>query len=88
MANDKPSNTPNGANHDVSGASQGWTALGYLIGGMTVWGVIGWLVDRWLHLRGIATAIGIVLGVAGGVVLVVRKLAVPSGREDNGERHR
>ena len=35
---------------------------------------VGWLVDRWLHTGGIATAIGAVLGAAGGVYLIVRRL--------------
>jgi ATP synthase protein I len=55
------------------GADTGWTALGYLIAGMVVWGFLGWLVDRWLHLGGIATAVGVVLGTVGGVYLVVKR---------------
>ena len=54
----------------------GWAAVSYLIGGMAVWGLVGGLVDRWLNTGGIATAIGCVLGMAGGVFLVVRKLGV------------
>jgi ATP synthase protein I len=57
-----------------TGAGQGWTAIAYLIGGMAVWGVIGWLVDRWLDTGGIATAVGVVVGMAGGVYLVARRL--------------
>jgi F0F1-type ATP synthase assembly protein I len=57
-----------------SGASKGWAAISYLIGGMAVWGFVGWLVDRWTHMDGIATAIGIVLGAAGGVFLVARRM--------------
>ena len=34
-----------------------------------MWGFIGWLVDRWLETGGIATGIGVVLGVAGGIYL-------------------
>jgi F0F1-type ATP synthase assembly protein I len=41
---------------------------------MAVWGFFGWLVDRWLDLGGIATAIGVVLGTAGGIYLVVKRL--------------
>jgi len=52
------------------------SAVSYLIGGMAVWGFAGWLVDRWLHTGGIATAIGCVLGMAGGIYLVVRKLSI------------
>lgn len=93
MADDQPPKVPSGADQYASGSNQAWTALGYLIGGMVVWGLAGWLVDRWLHLSGIATAVGIVLGVAGGVVLIVRRFAVPDGevpdgREDNGGRRR
>jgi ATP synthase protein I len=58
----------------ASGANAGWTAVGYLIAGIAFWGFIGWLVDRWLHIDGIFTAIGCVLGAAGGIYLVVRKL--------------
>jgi F0F1-type ATP synthase assembly protein I len=57
-----------------SGAGRGWTAISYLIGGMAVWGFIGWLVDRWLDAGGIPTGIGIVLGAAGGVYLVARRM--------------
>jgi hypothetical protein len=49
-------------------------AVSYLIGGMAVWGLVGWLVDRWLNMGGIATAIGVVLGMAGGVYLVARRM--------------
>jgi F0F1-type ATP synthase assembly protein I len=45
---------------------------------MAVWGFIGWLVDRWLHTGGIATGIGVVLGMAGGIYLVVRRLGTPT----------
>ena len=34
-------------------------AVSYLIGGMLVWGGIGWLVDHWLGTKGIAMGIGI-----------------------------
>lgn len=88
MADDIPPPDSGGVERYASGSNQAWTALGYLIGGMLVWGLIGWLVDRWLHLRGIATGIGIILGAAGGIVLIVRTLAVPDRREDDGEdRH-
>ncbi len=52
----------------------GMTALSYLIAGMLVWGLLGWLVDRWLGAGGIATGIGVVLGAAGGVYLIVRRM--------------
>jgi F0F1-type ATP synthase assembly protein I len=51
-------------------------AVGYLISGITVWGFIGWLVDRWLGSDGVATAIGALVGAAAGVFLIVRRLGV------------
>jgi ATP synthase protein I len=56
------------------GANQGWTAVSYLIAGILVWGFVGWLIDRWLHTGGVATAIGAVIGAGGGVYLIARRL--------------
>jgi ATP synthase protein I len=57
----------------AQGANMGWAALGYLLAGMVFWGFVGWLIDHWFHIRGIATAIGVVLGAALGVYLVVKR---------------
>lgn len=77
MAGDLPPQ-PAGTPGPPPDAGQGWTALAYLIAGMTIWGFIGWLVDQWLDLGGIATGIGVVLGMAGGIYLVVRRLGTPN----------
>jgi F0F1-type ATP synthase assembly protein I len=74
-----------GGESAARGSNQGWTAVSYLIGGMVVWGGIGWAVDKWLlHTKGIAFAIGCVLGVAGGIYLTVRRLG--DGWKGNGDR--
>ncbi len=59
---------------EADGANTGWAAVSYLIAGMVIWGFIGWLIDRWLHTGGVATAIGCVVGVALGVYLTVKRL--------------
>jgi F0F1-type ATP synthase assembly protein I len=61
---------------EAAGANMGWTAVGYLLAGMAVWGSIGWLVDQWLVWNGIATAIGIIVGMAGAIYLIVRRLGI------------
>jgi ATP synthase protein I len=76
MAGDQPPQPAGSSGRPDAG--QGWTALAYLIGGMAVWGFIGWLVDQWLDTGGVATGIGIVLGMAGGIYLVVRRLGTPT----------
>jgi len=74
MAGDQSSQRPSGPGDPPPGAGQGWTALAYLIAGMAVWGFAGWLVDQWLDTRGVFFGIGVVVGAAGGVYLVVRRL--------------
>ena len=51
----------------------GWAVISYLLAGMAVWGFVGWLVDQWLHLRGVGVGIGVVLGTAAAIYLVVRR---------------
>ncbi|MEV6843253.1 AtpZ/AtpI family protein [Actinoplanes sp. NPDC051411] len=51
----------------------GMAAVSYLIGGMVIWGGIGWLVDHHFHTHGIAFGIGTVVGAAAGVYLVARR---------------
>ena len=75
MAGQQPPSEPH--EDDASSApnaGQGYVAISYLIGGMVVWGGIGWLVDRWLGTEGIALAIGAVVGGAAGVYLIARRL--------------
>jgi F0F1-type ATP synthase assembly protein I len=59
---------------DEEGAGAGWTFLSYLISGMLVWGLIGWAVDAWLDLDGIGIAVGVVIGMALGIYLILRKV--------------
>jgi len=88
MADDQPPKVPRGVNDYAEGAGQAWTALGYLMAGMLVWGFVGWLIGRWLHLGGVAIGIGIVVGMVGGIVLIVRRFAMPNKGEGDGEhRH-
>ncbi|HEY2950702.1 MAG TPA: hypothetical protein VGJ53_20275 [Micromonosporaceae bacterium] len=74
MAGDQTPQRPGRPDDTPTGAGQGWAAIAYLLGGMAVWGFIGWLIDRWLDTGGIATGIGVVVGATGGVYLVARRL--------------
>jgi ATP synthase protein I len=71
----QPPQRPRDDERAGSGANRGMVAISYLIGGMLAWGLVGWLIDsQWLHTGGVITAIGIVIGMAGGVYLVVRRM--------------
>lgn len=58
----------------AAGAEQGWTAITYLITGIVIWGGVGWLIDSWLDLGGLAIGIGSIVGAACGVYLIARRL--------------
>ncbi|HEX5542271.1 MAG TPA: hypothetical protein VFX60_12035 [Micromonospora sp.] len=49
--------------------------VGYLIAGIGAWGLIGWLVERWLGLpKGIGIATGMMIGAAGAIYLIMKRL--------------
>lgn len=57
---------------DRSDVNQGLTVLSYLIAGVLVWGLLGWLADYLLGTR-FLLPIGILLGAAGAVYLVIKR---------------
>lgn len=75
MADDQPP-TRLGPGDSTAGAGQGWTAVSYLVTGILVWGFVGWLVDQRFETGGLAVAVGAVVGAAGGVYLIARRLGV------------
>jgi ATP synthase protein I len=48
----------------------GWAIVSYLIGGMVLYGGIGWLVGRWTHIAAFFP-IGLLLGIGLSLALVV-----------------
>jgi ATP synthase protein I len=60
----------------ADGANLGWTAVGYLMGGIAFWGFVGWAIDKWLvHTGGVVTAIGVVLGAFAAIYLIYKRMA-------------
>ena len=53
------------------GYGTAWSIIGTLIGGLAVWGGIGYLVDRLAGFHAVFLSIGLVIGAIGGVYLVV-----------------
>ena len=52
-------------------AGAGWTVFSYLIGGMAVYGGIGWLIGRWAGHTSAFLAGGMIIGLALAVALVI-----------------
>jgi fatty acid desaturase len=51
-------------------ASEGWTILSYLIGGMVLYGFLGWLASRWTGWP-VLFPIGMLFGLASAIALVI-----------------
>lgn len=54
------------------GMNEALQVLSYLISGIAVYGFAGWLTDRYLDTN-FLLPIGIVLGAAGGIYLIIRR---------------
>jgi F0F1-type ATP synthase assembly protein I len=60
--------SPPPASSDDSPKGDPWHAFGYIVSGVGVYGVLGWLVDRWLGTTYVV-AIGILIGAGFGIYL-------------------
>jgi F0F1-type ATP synthase assembly protein I len=52
-----------------------WSITGTLLGGILVWGGIGFLLDRWLDLRWLFLPIGMLVGAGASIYVVYVKYA-------------
>jgi F0F1-type ATP synthase assembly protein I len=55
----------------TGGRNDGWTAVSYLLGGMIVYGGIGWLLGHWVFHSALFFPLGMVVGLALSTVLVI-----------------
>jgi len=63
-----------------SGMGIGWTISATLLGGILVWGGIGFLVDRLFGIERVFTAVGFILGAVGGIYIVYLRYGRGNGR--------
>jgi ATP synthase protein I len=54
-------------------AGVGYTYLSYMLGGMLLYGFIGWLVGRWTH-QAYLLPVGMIVGLALSVVLIIYRV--------------
>ena len=57
-------------------ASAGWTILSYLIGGMALYGAIGWLIGHWTGIS-LLFPFGMLLGLGLAMVMVFLRYGRP-----------
>jgi F0F1-type ATP synthase assembly protein I len=60
------------ARGEMAGMDQGMRVLSYLIAGVLVYGLLGWVGDHYLG-TGFLLPLGIVLGAAGGCYVIIRR---------------
>ena len=49
---------------------EGWSYLSYMIGGMALYGFVGWLIGRWTGLP-VLFPVGMLAGLAGAIALII-----------------
>jgi len=54
----------------------GWAVVSYLIGGMLLYGGIGWLIGRWTHIA-ILFPLGMLLGIGLSTALIIYRFSRP-----------
>ena len=57
------------------GSEMGWRALGYLLSGIIFWGGLGYLVDLWLELPRVGLLVGMLVGAAAGMYLLMKQMS-------------
>ena len=53
--------------------SDGWQILSYMLGGMILYGAIGWLVARWTGIS-VLFPIGMILGIGLSIALIIYRV--------------
>ena len=65
------SEAPDNSN-DETPKGDPWHAFGYLVSGVAVYGLLGWLADRWLE-TSFLVVIGILVGAALGIYMTIAR---------------
>jgi hypothetical protein len=65
--NTRPRRVPPGS---PQGASAGWSILSCMIGGMALYGAIGWLIGRWTGIE-VLFPVGMLVGLGLAITMVI-----------------
>jgi ATP synthase protein I len=52
------------------GASAGWSILSYMLGGMALYGALGWLIGRWTGIA-VLFPVGMLVGLGLAITLII-----------------
>jgi ATP synthase protein I len=65
--NDRKRRNPPGV---PEGASAGWSILSYMLGGMALYGALGWLIGRWTGIA-VLFPVGMLVGLGLAITLII-----------------
>jgi ATP synthase protein I len=68
---------PRSAPDEESPAGDPWHAFGYLVSGVAIYGILGWLADQWLG-TSFLVVLGILLGAGFGIYMTFARFNRPS----------
>jgi ATP synthase protein I len=78
MSPQRPSPAPDDDAPQDSPQGDPWHAFGYLVSGVLMYGLLGWLADRWLG-TSFVVVIGILLGATLGIYMTFARFNRPHG---------
>lgn len=67
--------SPDDHKPESNGSEAGYRALGYLLSGIIFWGGAGYLVDLWLGLPKVGLLVGMLVGAAAGMYLLIKQMS-------------
>jgi ATP synthase protein I len=73
---------------DASGLARGLRLSTEFVAGVLIGALVGWLLDRWLHISPWGLIVFLLLGFAAGVLNVMRAAAGLAGNPDDGAERR
>lgn len=56
-----------------SDLNSAWTAVSEFTAAVAIYGVLGWFADRWLHTGHVLFFVGLLLGMALGIYVMVKR---------------
>lgn len=77
---------PDSASDHDSPKGDPWHAFGYLVSGVAMYGVLGWLADRWLG-TSFLVAIGILIGAGLGLYMTFARFNRSTNQQSKQEKN-
>lgn len=82
MSQQKPPSAPDGETPPETTQGDPWHAFGYLVSGVLMYGLLGWLLDRWWG-TSFMVVLGILAGAGLGIYMTFARFNRPWAAKDS-----